>query len=93
MTQYAITLRLDHGLLALNRAVGELRRRNLPVSRIALESDGAGEARLTVLVEADDAAAEMALRRLLKVSGVRGAIRSPVEDPATRDGNNPNQPE
>jgi acetolactate synthase regulatory subunit len=73
---YALSLSLDQDLLALGRAVGELRRRNLRVSAITLGPGAdAGQARLTVIVDADEGAVEMAMRKLLKVSGVRGATR------------------
>jgi len=73
---YALSLSVDQDLLALGRAVGELRRRNLKVSAITLGPGAdAGEARLTVILDADEGTVEMAMRKLLKVSGVRGATR------------------
>src|SRR5207245_2571779 len=49
----ALSLLLDHGLLALNRAVGELRRRNLPIESLAVgPGDAPGQARLTAFVRA-----------------------------------------
>ncbi|PYP57676.1 MAG: hypothetical protein DMD44_09560 [Gemmatimonadetes bacterium] len=75
---YALSLSVDQDLLALGRAVGELRRRNLKVSAITLGPGAdAGQARLTVIVDADEGTVEMAMRKLLKVSGVRGATREP----------------
>ena len=73
---YALSLHVDQDLLALGRAVGELRRRNLKVSAITLGPGAdAGQTRLTVIVDADEDTVEMAMRKLLKVSGVRGATR------------------
>ncbi len=73
MTRYALSLQLDQELLAINRAVGELRRRNLKVSSITLgPAADAGQSRLTVIVDAEEGTVEMAMRKLLKVSGVRG---------------------
>ena len=75
---FALSLVVEQDLLALGRAVGELRRRNLRVSSITLgpgPGADAGQARLTVIVDADEGTVEMAMRKLLKVSGVRGATR------------------
>ncbi len=78
---YALSLCIDQELLSLNRAVGELRRRNLAIESLAVgPGDGPGETRLTVIVNTDDATAEMAMRKLDKLSGVRGATRFRVED-------------
>jgi len=75
---YALSLVVDQELLALGRAFGELRRRNLNVSAITLgPGAAAGQARLTVIVDADEGTVEMAMRKLLKVSGVRGATHEP----------------
>src|SRR5256885_1526688 len=58
---YALSLSVDQDLLALGRAVGELRRRNLKVSGITLGPGAdAGQARLTVIVDADEGAADAA---------------------------------
>src|SRR5438874_9506633 len=44
----------------------------------------AGQARLTVIVDADEGTVEMAMRKLLKVSGVRGATPSAADRKSTR---------
>ncbi len=81
---HALSLLLDHELLALNRAVGELRRRHVPIESIAVgPGDVPGQARLTVILNTDDATAEMTMRKLHKLSGVRGARRFPVDDGVT----------
>jgi acetolactate synthase I/III small subunit len=83
---YALSLCIDQELLSLNRAVGELRRRNLAIESLAVgPGDGPGETRLTVIVNADDATAEMAMRKLHKLSGVRGGTRFRVEDGITHE--------
>jgi acetolactate synthase-1/3 small subunit len=60
--------------LALNRAMGIVRRRNLPVSSLSLGPTGrAGTVRLTCVVTSDPAAAERmanALRKMVEVRGV-----------------------
>jgi acetolactate synthase-1/3 small subunit len=83
---YALSLCIDQELLSLNRAVGELRRRNLAIESLAVgPGDAPGETRLTVIVNTDDATAEMAMRKLDKLSGVRGAKRFRVEDGITHE--------
>jgi acetolactate synthase-1/3 small subunit len=83
---YALSLCIDQELLSLNRAVGELRRRNLAIESLAVgPGNGPGETRLTVIVNADDATAEMAMRKLDKLSGVHGATRFRIEDAVTRE--------
>src|SRR5207244_9716930 len=81
----ALSLLLDRELLALNRAVGELRRRNLPIESLAVgPGDAPGQARLTVIVNTDDTTAEMTVRKLHKLSGVQSAARIPVRDGVAR---------
>jgi acetolactate synthase I/III small subunit len=83
---YALSLAVDQELLALNRAVGELRRRNLPISSIAVApGERPGEARVTVFVDADLATAETAVKKLHKLSGVRGASHFVVPEGRTRE--------
>ncbi|HEX9282874.1 MAG TPA: acetolactate synthase small subunit [Gemmatimonadales bacterium] len=83
---HALCLLLDEELVALNRAVGELRRRNLPITSIAVgPGDAPGQARLTVIVDTDEVTAEMTMRKLHKLSGVRSATRFAVDDGVTRE--------
>ena len=83
---HALSLLLDHELAALNRAVGALRRRNLPIESIALgPGELAGQVRLTVIVNSDEATAEMTMRKLQTLSGVRGATRFTVDDGVARE--------
>jgi acetolactate synthase I/III small subunit len=77
---------LDHDLVALNRAVGELRRRNLPIASITVgPTDVPGVTRLTVVFDTDEAAADMAVKKLQKLSGVRGVVRFPVDEGVARE--------
>ncbi len=83
---HVLSLLLDGELIALNRAVGELRRRNLPIASLAVgPGDAPGQARLTVIVDTDEVTAEMTMRKLHKLSGVRGATRFVVDDRVTRE--------
>jgi len=78
---HALSLLLDGELVVLNRAVGELRRRNLPIDSIAVgPGDAPGQVRLTVIVNTDEATVEMTMRKLQALSGVRGATRFPADD-------------
>ncbi len=82
----AVSILLDQELLALGRAVGALRRRNLPIESIAVgPGDAPGLSRLTVILNTDEATAEMTMKRLHKLSGVRGAVTFPVDDGVTRE--------
>ncbi|MBA3258256.1 MAG: acetolactate synthase small subunit, partial [Gemmatimonadales bacterium] len=65
---------LDDRLITFNRAVGLLRRRNLPVRSIAVGPTGTpGVARLTVMIHSDEATADRAVKHLQKMIGVREA--------------------
>lgn len=82
---HTVSVLLDDGLLTLNRAVGALRRRRLPLARFALSPAGAGEARLTFVIAADAPAAERVARQLAKVVGVRSVIVLAGDQPATQE--------
>jgi acetolactate synthase I/III small subunit len=69
-----ISVLLADGLLTLNRIIGALRRRRMPLARFALSPAGTGEARLTFVIAADSAAAERVARQLAKVIGVRSVV-------------------
>ena len=71
---HTISVLLADGLLTLNRAIGALRRRRMPLARFALSPARAGEARLTFVIAADAAAAERVARQLAKVVGVRSVV-------------------
>jgi acetolactate synthase-1/3 small subunit len=79
---HTVSVLLDDGLLTLNRAVGALRRRHVPVARYALGPAGAGQARLTVVLRADAATADRVARQMAKVVGVHAAAVLPGDDGA-----------
>jgi acetolactate synthase-1/3 small subunit len=82
----AVSILLDEELLALTRAVGELRRRNLPVESLAVgPTDAPGVSRLTVILNTDEAVADMTAKRLHKLSGVRDVKRFPVDGAVARE--------
>jgi acetolactate synthase-1/3 small subunit len=82
---HTISVLLDEGLLTLNRAIGALRRRRMPLARFALGPAGAGEARLTFVIEANAADADRVARQLAKVVGVRSVVVLPGDQPSTQE--------
>jgi len=74
MATWVVSVLLADDLLALNRAVGIVRRRNLPISGVALGPTGRpGTLRLTCVVTTDQAATERmanALRKMVEVQSV-----------------------
>lgn len=82
---HTISVLLDEGLLTLNRAIGALRRRRMPLARFALGPAGAGEARLTFVIAANAADADRVARQLAKVVGVRSVVVLPGDQPATQE--------
>lgn len=85
-TQRAVTVLLEDRLITFNRAVGLLRRRNLPVRSIAVgPTVTPGISRLTVMIHSDEATAERAVQHLQKVVGVRDAVAFPARDGVTRE--------
>jgi acetolactate synthase I/III small subunit len=82
----AVSVLLEDRLITLTRAVGLIRRRNLPVSSLALGPTATpGLSRLTIMMQSDIATAERAVQHLEKVIGVRGAIAFPTLDGVTRE--------
>jgi acetolactate synthase-1/3 small subunit len=80
-----ITL-LEDDLLALNRAVGIIRRRNLAVASMSLgASQPAGLTRLVCVVTCDPAAAERMAGQLRKMVGVREVTVMPEGECLTRE--------
>ncbi|MGH7537039.1 MAG: acetolactate synthase small subunit [Gemmatimonadales bacterium] len=83
---HAVSVLLDQELLALNRTVGALRRRNLPIESIAVGPAGApGLARLTIILNSDVATVDTTVKKLHKLSGVRAAVTFPVDAGVTRE--------
>ena len=86
MTQRAVTVLLEDRLITFNRAVGLIRRRNLPVRSIAVgPTVTPGISRLTIMIHSDEATADRAVQHLQKVVGVREAVAFPARDGVTRE--------
>jgi acetolactate synthase-1/3 small subunit len=86
MTQRAVTVLLEDRLITFNRAVGLIRRRNLPVRSIAVgPTVTPGVSRLTIMIHSDEATADRAVQHLQKVVGVREAAAFPARDGVTRE--------
>ncbi len=82
----AVSVLLEDRLITLNRAVGLIRRRNMPVRSLAIGPTATpGLSRLTIMMQSDIATAERAVQHLEKVIGVRGAIAFPTQDGVTRE--------
>ncbi len=82
----ALSVLLEDRLITLNRAVGLIRRRNLPVRSLAIGPTATpGLSRLTIMMQSDSATAERAVQHLQKMIGVRGAIAFPSLDSVTRE--------
>jgi acetolactate synthase-1/3 small subunit len=74
----AVSVLIEDRLITLTRAVGLLRRRNLPVRSFAVGPTATpGLSRLTIMIQSDEAAAERAVQHLQKVIGVRAAAALP----------------
>jgi acetolactate synthase-1/3 small subunit len=83
---HALTVLLEDRLITFNRAVGLLRRRNLPVRSIAVGPTATpGVSRLTIMMHSDDATAERAVQHLQKMIGVREAIAFAARDGVARE--------
>ena len=82
----AVSVLLEDRLITLNRAVGLIRRRNLPVRSLAIGPTATpGLSRLTIMMQSDIATAERAVQHLQKMIGVRAAIAFPILDGVTRE--------
>jgi acetolactate synthase-1/3 small subunit len=77
---HAVSLLLDRELVTLDRAVGALRRRNLPIDSLAIgPAQAPGLSRLTVILTAEAATVETTVKKLHRLSGIRGAVTFPVD--------------
>jgi acetolactate synthase-1/3 small subunit len=86
MTQRAVTVLLEDRLITFTRAVGLIRRRNLPVRSMAVgPTVTPGLSRLTIMLHSDEATAERVVQFLQKVVGVRDAVAFPARDGVTRE--------
>lgn len=83
---HTISVLLEHELVTLNRVFGMLRRRNLPIKSIAVgPSASPGLARLTIMMQTDQATADRTARQLDKVVGVREVAAFPAREGVTRE--------
>ena len=83
---HAVSVLLEDRLITLNRAVGLIRRRNMPISSLAIGPTGTpGLSRLTIMMQSDIATAERAVQHLQKMIGVRAAIAFPTLDGVARE--------
>jgi acetolactate synthase I/III small subunit len=74
-TTHAVSVLLEDRWITLNRAVGLIRRRNLPVRSLAVGPTATpGLSRLTIMIHSDTATAERAVQHLQKVVGVHAAV-------------------
>ncbi|PYO78759.1 MAG: hypothetical protein E6K55_03835 [Gemmatimonadetes bacterium] len=78
---HTVAVLLDDALVTLNRAVGVLRRRNVPVEGLALHPSGtAGLSRLTFVLKADAVTADRVAQQFQKMTGVRSVMVLGGED-------------
>ncbi len=81
-----VTVLLEDRLITINRAVGLVRRRNLPVRSLSVgPTDTPGVLRLTLMMQSDDATAERAAQHLQKIIGVRDAAAMPTAAAVARE--------
>ena len=82
----AVSVLLEDRLITLNRAVGLIRRRNLPVRSLAVGPTATpGLSRLTIMLHSDPATANRAVQHLQKVVGVRAAVTFPAREGVARE--------
>jgi acetolactate synthase I/III small subunit len=83
---HAVSVLLEDRLITLNRAVGLIRRRNLPVRSLAVgPTDTPGLSRLTLMIHSDSTTAERAVQHLQKMVGVRAAVAFASTDGVARE--------
>jgi acetolactate synthase-1/3 small subunit len=82
----AVSVLLEDRWITLNRAVGLIRRRNLPVRSLAVGPTATpGISRLTIMIHSDTATADRAVQHLQKVVGVRAAVAFPAREGVVRE--------
>jgi acetolactate synthase-1/3 small subunit len=85
-TARAVSVLLEDRWITLNRAVGLIRRRNLPVRSLAVGPTATpGISRLTIMLHSDTATADRAVQHLQKVVGVRAAVAFPAREGVVRE--------
>ena len=83
---HTVTVLLEDRLITFNRAVGLIRRRNLPVRSIAVgPTTTPGVSRLTIMIQSDEETANRAVQQLQKVVGVREAAAFAAQDGVARE--------
>jgi acetolactate synthase-1/3 small subunit len=83
---HALTVLLEDRLITFTRAVGLVRRRNLPVRSIAVgPTTTPGVSRLTIMIQSDEATANRAVQQLQKLVGVREAVAFAAQDGVARE--------
>jgi acetolactate synthase I/III small subunit len=81
---HTVAVLLDDALATVNRAVGVLRRRNVPIEGLALHPSGtAGVSRMTFVLKTDAATADRVAQQLHKMIGVRSVMLLTGEDSTT----------
>jgi acetolactate synthase I/III small subunit len=86
MVARAVSVLLEDRWITLNRAVGLIRRRNLPVRSLAVGPTATpGLSRLTIMIHSDIATADRAVQHLQKVVGVRAAVAFPAREGVVRE--------
>jgi acetolactate synthase-1/3 small subunit len=82
----AVSVLLEDRWITLNRAVGLIRRRNLPVHSLAVGPTATpGLSRLTIMIHSDTGTADRAVQHLQKVVGVRAAVAFPAGEGVVRE--------
>ncbi len=82
----AVSVLLEDRLITLNRAVGLIRRRNLPVRSLAVGPTATpGLSRLTIMIHSDSATADRAVQHLQKMIGVHAAVAFPSREGVARE--------
>jgi acetolactate synthase-1/3 small subunit len=82
----AVSVLMEDRWITLNRAVGLIRRRNLPVRSLAVGPTATpGISRLTIMIHSDTATADRAVQHLQKVVGVRAAVAFPAREGVVRE--------
>jgi acetolactate synthase I/III small subunit len=85
-TSQAVSVLIEDRLITLTRAVGLIRRRNLPVRSLAVgPTDTPGLSRLTIMMHSDSATADRAVQHLQKMVGVRAATAFPAGEGVARE--------
>jgi acetolactate synthase-1/3 small subunit len=85
-TSQAVSVLIEDRLITLTRAVGLIRRRNLPVRSLAVgPTDTPGLSRLTIMMHSDTATADRAVQHLQKMVGVRAATAFPAREGVARE--------